>query len=166
MPITYEPIATTTLGSNASSVTFSSIPQTYTDLVLVISTVPYTNSEGSIRMRFNSDSGTNYSSTYLFGDSGGAQSGRASNSTNIPLSYGNALNNPRYTSIIAQIMNYSNTTTYKTVLNRNGFATDWTAAFVSLWRNTNAISTIVVDVTYIYDIGAGSTFTLYGIKSA
>jgi hypothetical protein len=117
-------------------------------------------------MRFNSDSGSNYSSTYLFGDSGGAQSGRASNSTLIPLSYGNALNNPRYTSIIAQIMNYSNTTTYKTVLNRNGFATDWTAAFTSLWRSTSAISSIVIDVTYIYDIGAGSTFTLYGIAAA
>jgi hypothetical protein len=163
---TYEPIATTTLGSNASSVTFSSIPQTYTDLVLVISTVPYSGSEGSIRMRFNSDSGSNYSNTYLFGDSGGAQSGKNSNSTNIALSYGNALNNPRYTTIINHIMNYSNTTTYKTVLNRNGFSTDWTAAFVSLWRNTNAISSIVVDVTYIYDIGAGSTFTLYGIKAA
>ena len=64
MPNTYEPIATNTLGSAASSVTFSSIPSTYTDLIVVMN---YANSTGlaDVFFRFNGDTGSNYSDTIL-----------------------------------------------------------------------------------------------------
>jgi hypothetical protein len=59
--------------------------------------------------------------------------------------------------------NYSNTTTYKTVLTRAGRNNQATEAFVGLWRNTAAITSIsLTSQTYTTD----STFTLYGIKAA
>ena len=65
---TYTPIATTTLGSAATSYTFTSIPSTYTDLVLVGNLSSSSNTNISIRIY--SDSGTNYSNTYLTGVNG------------------------------------------------------------------------------------------------
>jgi hypothetical protein len=167
MPIGYEPISTTTLGSNASSVTFSSIPQTYTDLICVAWTKPYSGSEGALRLRYNSDTGTNYSYTYLSGDGSSATSGRGSNISVVAITTGNSLNNPRQPIYITHIMNYSNTTTYKTALTRtsDGTSQGYVDAWVDLWRSTSAITTLTYSTSY-FDIGAGSTFTLYGIKAA
>ena len=68
MPKTYEPIATTSLPSGGASITFSSIPQTYTDLVLTTSGLAQTGGGGSIALKFNNDtlaSSTNYSYIYM-----------------------------------------------------------------------------------------------------
>ncbi len=62
MPATYEPLATTTLGSAASSVTFSSISGSYTDLVVVFSGTAGGGNSNLI-LTFNSDTGSNYSWT-------------------------------------------------------------------------------------------------------
>jgi hypothetical protein len=169
MPSTYEPIATQTLGSNAATVTFSSIPSTYTDLVLV--TQPAATSFGeNVGLRFNSDTGTNYSSTCLSGDGSSASSSRTTS-----FSYINVANLIGTTgtlggmTTISQIMNYSNSTTYKTVLNRtgqNGGTFNGVEAIVGLWRNTAAITSIIVRQTGSANFITGSTFTLYGIKSA
>jgi hypothetical protein len=75
---TYEAIATQTLGSAAASVTFSSIPGTYTDLVLVVAGTLTTGTE-NIVMQFNGDTGSNYSVTSLLGDGSTASSFRSSN---------------------------------------------------------------------------------------
>ena len=162
---TYEPIATQTLGSSASSVTFSSIPQTFTDIVLVM------NTKGTItgsypRFQFNSDTGTNYSRTALSGSGSAAQSGRDSNLTAIVPEYNSSNQSSGFNfNSICHIMNYSNTSTYKTVLSRSNNANDGVDALVTLWRSTSAINSI-----YIFlDSGsyaAGSTFTLYGIANA
>jgi hypothetical protein len=164
---TYTPIASLTLSANTSSVTFSGIPQNYTDLILVISLKPYSSSEGSIRLNFNSDTGSNYSWTYLTGEGTSAVSGNGSNTANIPFSYGNALNNPRQPLIFMNIMNYSNNTTYKRTLHRTSSAdsSGYVDAWAGLWRNTNPITSFTISVSYIFDIGAGSTFSLYGIDA-
>ena len=60
---TYALIERQTLGSATSTVTFSSIPGTYTDLIIISSALSAGTSE-TIMMRFNSDSGNNYSFTY------------------------------------------------------------------------------------------------------
>ena len=73
---TYKPIATTTLGSAAASYTFSSIPSTYTDIVLIFG--GSMSNFGNLRIQFNSDTGNNYSFTRLLGDGSGAQSDRGS----------------------------------------------------------------------------------------
>lgn len=162
---TYAKIASTTLGSAQSSVTFSSLGS-YTDLILVMqNTLGGTGLQSSF-MRFNSDSGNNYSDTYLGGYSGGAASGRDTNNNAIRVSAYLAGTNPgnlRTTTI--QLQDYGNTTTNKTILCRDS-SPDETGACAGLWRNTAAITSI-----YLFNGGAvnfaiGSTFTLYGIEAA
>ena len=157
MASTYEKIATTTLGSAASSVTFSSISSTYTDLVIIFSG---TGNSDTLYYRFNNDSGANYSDTYMFGD-GTAGSGRHSNQGQL---FGAGINTSQCMQII-HIMNYANTTTNKTTLLRgNGNGIGATVAFVGLWRNTAAINSIQLFLNA--NFLSGSTFTLYGIKAA
>ena len=163
---TFEPIATQTVSSAVASVTFSSIPSTYTDIIIVGKLVEDTGGNNNARMRFNSDSGTNYSGTGVTGDGSTASSGRGTNTTGIGVSYGNA-NSGRVPEFILHIMNYANTTTYKTTLGRNGSgaSSGWTDANVNLWRNTSAISTISFHTTNT-NFGVGTMFTLYGIAAA
>jgi len=160
---TYVAIATQTLGSAAASVTFSSIPGTYTDLVLVCNTIAA--GAQNILLRFNSDTGTNYSYTRLIGDSAGATSARESSINQLNLYRASAnLNNQRVTTIL-QIMNYSNTTTYKTMISRGAAGAEETNAQVSLYRSTSAITSLVFDV-FTTNFSAGSTFSLYGVLNA
>ena len=84
---TYTPIATQTLSANTASVTFSSIPQGYTDLVLIVSATPVAAGTWNLEMRFNNDTGSNYSRTVLSGDGSTAQSDRQSNQTLISQSF-------------------------------------------------------------------------------
>jgi len=157
---TYTPIATTTLGSSATSYTFSSIPSTYTDLIIVVNGV---NSTGvtTVELQFNSDTGTNYSVTRLQGNGSTASSLRNSNQSSMSAGI---IDTTQSTSII-QIQNYSNATTYKTVLARAADTAYATVAFVGLWRSTAAINAVKVDGGG-YNFSAGSTFTLYGIAAA
>lgn len=167
MPSTYTPIANTTLSSGASSYTFSSIPGTYTDLILVSMVQKTTSGSGSgFNIRFNSDTGTNYSNTYLEGSGTSAVSYRSSASTGLN---GGALTSnavsAQFDANINHIMNYSNSTTYKTVLGRyNDNEYSYVGAAVSLWQNTAAITSITLYSSNTF--ATGSTFTLYGIKAA
>jgi hypothetical protein len=158
---TYTPIATTTLGSAAASHTFSSISGSYTDLVLVID--GSVGSNCGIQMRFNSDSATNYSFTRMTGDGTTASSDRSTSIAHIELAF--YVSTARNINIV-QIMNYSNSTTYKTVLNRANAQTVnvGTQAYAELWRSTAAITTISVAASG--NLSAGTTLTLYGIAAA
>jgi hypothetical protein len=162
---TYEAIATQTLGTAAATVTFSSIPSTYTDLVLISS--PANNTSESLYFRINGDTGSSYSTTYMTGNGTAASSARqASNTTGILAGAPNVgLSSTVYGTSIIQVMNYSNATTYKTALCRWGLASAETNATVGLWRSTAAITSVtllVVSGTF----SVGSTFSLYGIKAA
>ena len=164
MPATYEPIATTTLGSSAASYTFSSIPSTYTDLRLVINGLQ-TGTSGNPYITLNSDTGTNYSITVLSGNGTNATSARSSSAAFIYCGIKAEVRNTMIFMSTTDLMNYSNTTTNKTVITRAANASFGTDAIVGLWRNTAAITSITVDL----DAGnwnTGSTFTLYGIKAA
>ena len=164
MAITYESIATTTLSTATAPVTFSSISGTYTDLVLVVSATWSGGSNSSFGFRLNSDTGSNYSITQLYGDGSSASSGRSSNQTKAVIGQ---INPTEFGTTIFQFQNYSNATTYKTILSRSNVAGVITLAGVALWRNTAAITQIDLeyfDVAGTFD--TGSTFTLYGIKSA
>ena len=169
MAKTYTPIATTTLTSAAANITFSSISQAYTDLRLVVITRQDNNgSNDSLRLRFNSDSGTNYSRTNLTGDGSSAASTRTANDDEINIvSYipGTSATGGLYAVTTVDIMNYSNTTTYKTCLIRTSNASAGTAATVGMWRSTAAISTIFMRVSG-FNMTAGTTATLYGILKA
>lgn len=165
MAITYEPIATTTLGSAANTLTFSSISGSYTDLVL-ISTAVASSSPADLYLRFNGDTANNYSATVLSGDGSAASSTRFTNdAVGIILDYYGSAGTSVGHICIAHIMNYSNATTYKTVLSRANRADSGTDAVVGLWRSTAAITSVTVRTTG-GNLAAGSTFSLYGIKSA
>jgi hypothetical protein len=173
---TYTPIYAQTLSSAAASITFSNIPTTFTDLVLVMSpatthtlaTFPY--------MRFNGDSGSNYSYTEVNGNGSSATSFRDTNQTIGWTSpqMGSISNTLGDNKTIVNIMNYSNTTTNKTYLsraNRAGSTLDYQGvdAAVGLWRNTAPITSVFVGNRrggVDYNFSSGSTFTLYGIKAA
>jgi hypothetical protein len=165
MPIarTYEPIATTTLGSNAASYTFSSIPSTYTDLIVVCRAGAVSNSD--LTFRVNGDTGTNYSTTWLYSDGTGVGSTRSANTAFGYFTYLGAIETFGHSVHIAHFMNYSNTTTFKTVLARSANASRGVDAMGNLWRNTAAINSITL-IGSNANILSGSTFTLYGITAA
>jgi hypothetical protein len=162
MPATYEPIATTTLASAVSTFTFSSIPSTYTDLVLIADmSSAGTNAYPSVRL--NGDSASNYSRTYINGDGGTVSSSR--NSESWWTVFGNQLAASR-TNIIMHIMNYSNTTTFKTALSRKNDTGGVMGVTVHLWRSTAAINSVQIGTQTADTFSIGTTFTLYGIKAA
>ncbi len=168
MPATYEPIATTTLSSATNSVTFSSVPSTYTDLVLTVNGGTSVDAYFYLRLGTggSTDTGNNYSTTYLSGSGSVTFSGRAlnTNAIGIAYDYGLPTNTFNFNSVI-HIMNYTNTTTNKTVIARAGNAANGTSTSVGLWRNTGAINTVNVWPSG-GNFNSGSTFTLYGIKAA
>ena len=164
MPATYEPIATTTLGSAASTITFSSIPATYTDLRLILNYIQ----SGSFdaRMQFNGDTATNYSSTRMSGDGTTAASSRQT-SVNYILGSHTIQDGSAIKLMTADIFSYAGSTN-KTALitsteDRNGAGA--TMQLVGLWRSTSAITSINL-LTSTNNFATGTIATLYGIKAA
>lgn len=165
---TYIPIASTTLGSDTSSVTFSSITGSYTDLVLVIGGFlgSPANSE-TIKFQCNGDTGSNYSSVYMYVTAGGSIVS-TSESNQAQAACGRMGGTNYGGTVIAHFNNYANTTTYKTILGRgNETNVVWFSA--GMWRSTSAITSIKV-YPELYGSGtnfkSGTVFTLYGILAA
>ena len=162
MPATYEPISTQTLGSSAATITLSSIPATYTDLVLIFNGKTVSGGQ-NFNVRYNSDTATNYSETSVLGDGSSAASYRSSSNTVMVLGGIYASQG----TIIINILNYANTTTFKTTLSRSSYANGYAGALVGLWRKTpEAINTIGLSLTGGDSFASGSVVTLYGIKAA
>ena len=163
MPQTYESIATQTLSPTATTVTFSSIPSTYTDLVVVCA---YNRVSGgnNISMRLNGDT-TNYSETYIEGDGTNVVSGRNANDSNMRIAFIVGGTGTSQSTMIINLQNYSNTTTYKTVLTRYSEGSTGVGASVGLWRSTASINSVEIGCAGI-NFATGSTFTLYGIAAA
>jgi len=164
MPITYTPIATVTAaGGSSTQLVMSSIPATYIDLVIVINTSTSANS--NLVFRLNNDSTSIYSNTALNGNGTAASSGRNSNTDKGYFdSDAYSANNFNYNAIL-NLMNYSNTTTFKTTVSRSNNAAVGVTAGVTLYRSTSAINRIDF-LSTAGTFNAGSTFTLYGIKAA
>tara|TARA_R110000868_G_scaffold25387_1_gene98997 strand:+ start:663 stop:1148 length:486 start_codon:yes stop_codon:yes gene_type:complete len=156
---TYNSIATTTLGTATNSYTFSSIPSTYTDLVLIVYTK--TVATDNLAIQVNGDTATNYSNTYMAGNGTTAISGR---NTSVSQAFITGTGTTFGTSII-NFQNYANTTTNKTFIGRGSWSDYQARASAALWRSTSAISSITVLSTGD-NFQTGSTFTLYGIASA
>ena len=167
MASTYEKIATTTLTGTASEISFASIPNTYTDIVMIVS--GKSSSDDQIFLRYNTDTGNNYSETRLSGNGTSAASDRHSSVSFITMSrYGYPSNTAGENVSIFQFMNYANTTTYKTCLSRVGIASGGTDAVVGLWRSTAAIDTIKISTSGFSTATwqSGTTATIYGILKA
>lgn len=171
MPITYDSIFTQTLNAPTSSITFSSIPQTFTDLVVVYSVQDNTSGTGfsNVQFHLNSDTGANYSWTGLYGNGTSATSHRSANATAGWGGYMSSISGV-FSPGIMHIQDYSNTTTFKSAIVRSNFGalspntTTVVELTVSTWRNTAAITTLKLNGAISF--ATGSTFTLYGIKAA
>jgi len=170
MPSTYEPIATQTLSSTATSVTFSSIPQTYTDLRIVLA-AGYSFTDTLFTLELNGNTSAIYSGTDLNGTGSVANSGRSSNQVNFQSAGWYPYPNDASTigNGIYDIFQYTNTSVNKTVLWRlNNTVSGSTGARVGLFRSTAAVTSLkFAMLTYLSpSFTVGSTFTLYGIKAA
>lgn len=174
------PIQSATLTSTQSTILFSNIPQNYQHLFCVVSgrsDGAYTT--GSITFYLNTDLGASgtagYSVTTLIGDGSSASSSRGTTSSPV---YGLSLGDGRavpaasstsgvFGSYELHILNYSNTSTFKTGLLRvasdlNGSGI--TALGACLWQNTSAVSSMMLATNANWV--AGTTMTLYGIRAA
>ena len=165
MATTYDSIATTTLGSAAASITFSSIAATYTDLrVVLVGTA--TTGGSSLMARYNSDATITYSWTELLGNGSAASSGSGSNNR-LYVSENATLDTTIPHMYTLDIFSYAGSI-YKTSLStaqadNNGSGNIERA--VGLWRNTAAINTILL-YSGSDTFKTGTTATLYGIKAA
>lgn len=166
MASTYDPIASQTLGADVATVTFSSIPAEWTDLILTCSMIA---TVGNALLQFNDDSGSNYSTTWVAGYGTNVTNGsRQPNSTSIvgPCVY-HGMSSTNFTTATWQIMSYSNTNVFKTTLISGGFAPTEVNRHVGLWRSTSAISSLKLILNNPSGLfKAGCTFALYGIKEA
>jgi hypothetical protein len=165
MPATYENIATQTLGSTATSIIFSSIAASWTDLKLIIVGKPTTSVDPLIR--FNSDTGSNYSYTRFSGNGTSVGNAQGVSTTSIPLcqAVGWPTTNPSFFAI--DIFSYAGSRN-KTIIETTSSDQNGSGLIESvtgLWRNTAAITSITFLVA-TSSIAAGTTATLYGIKAA
>jgi hypothetical protein len=175
-PGSYDSIATSTVGSGGTStITFSSIPSTYKHLQLryIGRTNRATYSSDSLAIRFNSDSGSNYSYHLLYGQ-GSSVSAAAVTSTTLmesPTSTTTAAANP-FAGGIIDVLDYASTNKNKTLRTLGGFDNNNGSAnlegyvtFASgLWMNTAAINTITLTPKNGSLFTEYSSFALYGIK--
>jgi hypothetical protein len=154
-----------TLGTSAASVTFSSIPATYRDLILVVADLSATASN-TLYARVNGDTGSNYSNVVALGDSTGAVSLSSSSNSNgffMGAAY-QGLPTSGSSQSILQIMDYSATDKHKTGLSRYGSAgkseVDMAA---SRWANTAAVTSLVLRIAPSGSFNSGTSFSLYGV---
>jgi len=163
---TYEPIANATGTGSSGQVTFSSIPGTYTDLILVTHYIDV--QIDNLGLRFNSDSGSNYSRTSMYGTGSSRSSSKNSNQTYAYTMYKdtNTTTDPVYAT--TQIMNYSSSATYKNLINRTGTKSGSTYnVFLQtlVWRSNNAITQIDI-YSGNANFSTNCKWTLFGVKAA
>jgi hypothetical protein len=172
----YESIATATGTGSSGTITFSSIPSTYKHLQIraLMRNTTASTSASSLRVRFNSDTGSNYAHHTLSGDGSAAAATGTS-----PQGYINVANCNPCDSVASNIMgvsiidviDYASSTKNKVSRALSGAdsnAVDTTFKIVlssGLWVNTAAITTIdLVSATGSWT--TATTFALYGIKGA
>lgn len=160
----YESIATVTGDGSSSSITFSSIASTWTHLQIRMSGI---NNSGSLYMRINGDTGTNYSRHYLYGNGSAVYAAGAASSNLIYLNP-NGGNTTSPQGGIIDVLDYASSSKNKTIrslvgVDMNGSGSIWLAS--GAWLSTSAITSITLAFDY-NNILTGSTFALYGIKGA
>ena len=170
MPETYEPIASAVATGSVFSFSFTSIPSTYTDLVLRYSVRSDQNGPyNQARIYLNGASGI-YSATNIAGDGTNASSGRYANMPGgMELAFITPANAASgiYAMSEFNVMSYANTNTFKTLLVKQSWDGVFPRYSVVLARTTAAITSISVEAAgSSFRFVAGSTAALYGIKAA
>ena len=173
----YESIATASVGSGGTTtISFTSIPSTYTHLQLrgIATSARATYALDGMLVRFNSDTGSNYSFHYLRGNGSAAQAAAGTSTTSMTIDStipSTAASNV-FGGFVVDVLDYANTNKYKTLRSLGGFDVNGTVSgvggYVVLasgnWRSTSAISSISITTDYGSDFQNYSHFALYGIK--
>jgi hypothetical protein len=159
---TYEPIATTTLGSNTASVTFSSLGS-YTDIKVILESKVTVNDD--IYMQFNSDTGSNYGSVWIRGNGTTASSVKSLTLTGLRCTDLSSPTTTNACALLIDIMNYGNSTSNKAIITRGNNASTGVDSFSGTWRSTAAITSIKL-YPASGNFATGGIFTIYGIKAA
>jgi hypothetical protein len=174
MANTYTLISSNVLTSSAASVTFSSIPSTYTDLVVRYSARATTGgTDEPFDIQFNSDTANNYSRIFLRGSGSAAASGVLSAYSAIRLNQGTNGNSVSTSSTFTNgecyIPSYT-ASQYKAVSAFTGLENNGTEAYLvataGLWSSNSAINTITLFPSSSGSFASGSSFYLYGIKNS
>lgn len=164
---TYTPLATITLSSNQSTVTFSNLPSSgYRDLVLVAECLSNTTSGSeTTEITINSDNGANYSWVSAVWQSGGTPASYSGSGKNFARVNTQASSNTNRSIIIANFLDYSATDKHKScVLRWSGIAESQNPGMgATRWASTTAISSIRLSLAVGTAFVSGSTFSLYGI---
>ena len=162
----YESIQTVTLGANASTISFTSIPSTYTHLQIRAIARWSTGTEAGVKMRLNSDTGSNYAYHELYGTGSGAGSSGGATQTSISSAMYIRSGTSIFGAAVIDILDYKDTNKYKTIRSLNGCDANG-AGYMNLvsglWRNTAAITNIEMFVA-TNAMTQYSSFALYGIK--
>jgi hypothetical protein len=156
--MSYIALATTTLSSAVSSVTFSSIPATYRDLVVVINGGVVSGGH-NVLISFNGDTAANYTAVQMSG-TGSAPDGSAAFGR--LLNYFGFFTGDLNSMIKAEVFDYAQTDKHKTYLSRASSAGNGVAAVAGRWANTNAITTVALNSSGS-TFRIGTTFSLYGV---
>lgn len=171
MPATYVNIASQTLGSSAASVTFSSIPNTYTDLVVRFA-ARFDNAGITTRISFNGVTGTSYGWRYMNGTGSATNSTSDQNTTGI-LTVGGGNQSSQTTNTFSSgeyyIPSYGSSIQHPVsamAANENNATLAWIGATAGLFTSASAISSITIIPGSGGNFVAGSTFYLYGIKNS
>ena len=158
MTATYEAIATYSSSGSSTEFNFTSIANTYTDLVLVVD--GKTTGGATFACQLNGDTGSNYSYTRMYGSGTSTGSDYSTSSGRWDWSIGSATDP---LNIILNFQNYSNSSIYKSVLCRSNNPLNYVGAIVGLYRSTSAISSIKIYTASTF--ASGTSATLYGIKA-
>jgi hypothetical protein len=163
----YESISTTTVSTPVSSITFSSIPSTYSHLqIRYIGRNSVNNSV--IKITFNSDTGSNYSLHYLYGNGASAAAGGAASQTAVEANMAVSTYAANvFGGGVMDLLDYANTNKYKTLRVLNGFDNNGSGQVTfssGLWMNTNAVTSITLTPNSSGNFAQYSSFALYGIK--
>lgn len=160
MPAAMQKLATTTLASGSTTVTFSNIPSSYKDLRIVItaSADSYTN----FWLTFNGDNGYNYNYRNVYTNGTTAALINTDNTSNPFLQEGGSFYTTK-TTLNMDILDYAQTTKHKSYLSRYDNADSVTNMISGRWASTAAITTITFQVSSPRVFAATSTFSLYGI---
>ena len=170
----YDSIATTTVGAGgAASITFSSIPQTYTHLQIrgIGKWDTTANDISSIQWQLNGDTGNNYAWHYVRGSSSTVSATSGTSQPNFGSSSSMPTNNSSYANVfgavVFDLLDYSSTNKYKTMRTLSGVDTNGgTYGYINfssgLWLNTSAVTSVTVKLDG--SMAQYSSFALYGIK--
>ena len=166
----YESIATVTLGSAASTISFSSIPSTFKHLqIRGIGRAANSVTDENLVIQLNSDTATNYSlhNVYGTGAATGANAGANTNVSYFARVTGASSNASTYGVAVADVLDYADPNKYKTIRSLSGHdqnGSGYISLFSGNWRSTSAVTTVTIKNDSGSNIAAGSTFALYGIK--